>query len=407
MKRLTLLLAILAVATLFGATAQAANNYPVVLVHGFAGYGRGEMLGYQYWGGLTDLQEYLKSQGHETHTAVVGPFSSNWDRAVELYHQIKGGCVDYGENHSTTFGHDRTVEEKCYPGLYPAWSADKPIHIISHSMGGQTARMLAQLLEEPFHGEDNTPNQSDLFAGGKAGWIKSITTIATPNNGTSLTEVVDEFIPFAQNLISTAAGLAGVVDGNLLVYDFKLEQWGLKRRDGESFCTYRDRVLDSPIWTTTRDISKWSLSPDGAAEENAWVKTRSGIYYFSFATHATWTDFWTGWEYPRVDMLSALVPLAYPHSWPFPAGMGNMLRYDPGKVVLDERWWANDGVVNTFSMKNPFGDPAADFDGVARAGKWNYMGRMDTFDHMDIVGWTLFWDSRPFYLNHVMLLKSL
>jgi len=68
--------------------ALAANTYPVILVHGFAGFGRSEMLGYKYWGGLTDLQEQLKTKysNQLVATAVVGPFSSNWDRVAELFY---------------------------------------------------------------------------------------------------------------------------------------------------------------------------------------------------------------------------------------------------------------------------------------------------------------------------------
>ena len=42
--------------------ALAANAYPVILVHGFAGFGRSELLGYKYWGGLDDPQEELKAK---------------------------------------------------------------------------------------------------------------------------------------------------------------------------------------------------------------------------------------------------------------------------------------------------------------------------------------------------------
>ncbi len=76
------------------------NNYPIVLVHGFMGFGRDELLGYKYWGGVVDLQEKLNASGHETYTATVGPVSSNWDRACELYAYIVGGTVDYGEAHA-------------------------------------------------------------------------------------------------------------------------------------------------------------------------------------------------------------------------------------------------------------------------------------------------------------------
>lgn len=76
------------------------NNYPIILVHGFMGFGRDELLGYKYWGGVVDLQEKLNASGHETYTATVGPVSSNWDRACELYAYIVGGTVDYGEAHA-------------------------------------------------------------------------------------------------------------------------------------------------------------------------------------------------------------------------------------------------------------------------------------------------------------------
>ena len=75
---------------------------PIVLVHGFGGWGREEMAGkFWYWGGFSDLQAQLNSgavDGREVRvmTAAVGPFSSVWDRAVELFYQIKGGTVDYG-----------------------------------------------------------------------------------------------------------------------------------------------------------------------------------------------------------------------------------------------------------------------------------------------------------------------
>ena len=55
-------------------------------------------------------------------TAVVGPFSSNWDRAVELFYQIKGGCVDYGAAHAAANNHYEKPEavyhngRTCYPG---------------------------------------------------------------------------------------------------------------------------------------------------------------------------------------------------------------------------------------------------------------------------------------------------
>ena len=76
------------------------NNNPIFLLHGFMGWGRDELGNYKYWGGKFDLEKYLQEQGFDVYTLSVGPVSSNWDRAIEAYYQIKGGDVDYGFNHS-------------------------------------------------------------------------------------------------------------------------------------------------------------------------------------------------------------------------------------------------------------------------------------------------------------------
>jgi triacylglycerol esterase/lipase EstA (alpha/beta hydrolase family) len=128
------------------------NTYPNVLVHGFAGFGRNGFHGLvKYWGGLHgDVQQDLVNLGFQTVTAAIGPFSSNWDRACELYAQIKGGTVDYGAAHAQKFGHARFG--RTFPGLLPQWGMPNAngginkVHLIGHSMGAQTTRRLAQLL---------------------------------------------------------------------------------------------------------------------------------------------------------------------------------------------------------------------------------------------------------------------
>lgn len=387
--------------------ARAANSDPVILVHGFAGFGRDEALGYKYWGGFDDLEAYLRSSGRTTYTATVGPFSSNWDRAVELYYQIKGGCVDYGASHAAYFGHSRKVTGKCFPGLYPAWSAAHPVHLVSHSMGGQTAKMLVQLLES-----NGDPYEPGLFGGLKSGWVTSVTTIATPNNGTSLTSVVNDHVPLVIDLVAGIAGIAGILDENSFLYNFKLEQWGLRRNEGEGFCSYRDRVKNSAIWKSPlakTDLSLWSLSPDGAAEENDWVETWPNVYYFSYSTRTTFRGFITGWEYPLATTNPLVVAFSTPAAFPLKPGLGNYVFNQIGHVIVDGSWWENDSVVNTKSMKGPWNDSSTivDFHGTPAVGKWNYMGILDGFDHFDAVGWTAFWDARSFYLTHVDRLRSL
>ncbi|UUZ53456.1 hypothetical protein LP419_32345 [Massilia sp. H-1] len=192
--------------------AIAANNYPVVLVHGFLGFGpeQYKRTGFKYWGGFDDIAEHMRHhQGeHQILAASVGSISSSWDRSAELYYQIKGGCVDYGSVHTTRADHvaERRPPGKCwatdpshnpnnYPiALYPAWDAQHPVHLIGHSQGGQTIRALIQLLEHGSpHGDEGG---GELYQGGKSGWVASATTLAAPHDGTSLRDAMTDFGPF-------------------------------------------------------------------------------------------------------------------------------------------------------------------------------------------------------------------
>jgi triacylglycerol lipase len=395
--------------------AHADNTYPVVFVHGFAGFGRSEGLGFRYWGGKTDLEEVLKAShpDQKFFTAAVGPVSSNWDRAVELFHQVKGGCVDYGKQHSDALHHHRFG--RCYEGFYPEWGKDHPIHIVSHSMGGQTARTLAQLLAA--NGDEKN---SGLFGDNPvdSSWIMSITTLAAPHDGTTLADIITDYVPFIQSIVAGMATLASGLDGvDRFVYDFKLDQWGIKAQAAtESFPEYLLRVLGSPLWTErrNRDLSSYDLSPKGAAELNAWVKDQPLIYYFSYSTKTTWTGMLTGFEYP--------LPLTNPLISIFagPPFMGSFTRKVAGYLIIDKSWWPNDGVVNTRSMRGPtlqlcngkFCQTPSTITDIREGGRptvgvWNWKGLEDGLDHMDIIGWSLQFDSARFYQGLIETLRRI
>ncbi|MED5316560.1 MAG: lipase, partial [Candidatus Neomarinimicrobiota bacterium] len=179
------------------------NDYPIVLIHGFLGWGPDEMGGYKYWGGKDDIADLLRQDGHTVFEVSVGPVSSNWDRAVEAYTQLKGGQVDYGKAHSEKFGLIQKPEGKTFDGLYPEWDENHPVHIIGHSMGGQTARMLQYLLANQIYEDQESTilEKSPLFGQVNLKWIHSITTIATPHNGTTMAELVTNTFPFVQYFV--------------------------------------------------------------------------------------------------------------------------------------------------------------------------------------------------------------
>ncbi|WP_052330325.1 triacylglycerol lipase [Virgibacillus sp. MSP4-1] len=223
------------------------NEYPIVMVHGLMGWGEDEMGGFHYWGGLQDIQASLNEQGFQTYVATVGPVSSNWDRAVELYHYINGGTVDYGARHAREHGHDRYG--KTFPGIYTEWNHKNKIHLIGHSMGGQTIRTLVDLLKDGSEAERSYAKEqgmelSPLFKGGKR-QVQSVTSLATPHNGSTFSDE-ELVVPLIKKMVMHAAAMGGLSQDSL-VYDFKLGQWGLEREEGESFLSYADRIYNRGV----------------------------------------------------------------------------------------------------------------------------------------------------------------
>ncbi|MDC8756590.1 esterase/lipase family protein [Janthinobacterium fluminis] len=401
--------------------ALAANNDPVVLVHGFLGFGPDDLpgTGFSYWGGSNDIAAHMRrfNGSHSVFAAAVGPVSSNWDRAVELYYQIKGGCADYGARHTAShaaFGAVQKPAGKCwaadpannpqhYPlALYPAWDASHPLHLIAHSQGGQTVRTLIQLLENgPPNGSEG---DGELYAGGKIGWVKSATTISSPHNGTTLRDVIVDFLPHVSELAGKIIDIAGLGGSHNPLYQFRLEQFKLAQEPAESFRDFFERIQGTPFWAlANHDAAQWDLGPDGARELNAWVRTSPHVYYYSIGSDATEagslccnnTDriiapFQSpSYRYARRDMIFLSKPTA--GEWVVPAffqpGMGSYTQSSPHRVHIDSDWFPNDGVVNTVSMKGPAGQPQRNYDGNSVRGAWNYLGAYRGHDHFDMIGW--------------------
>jgi triacylglycerol lipase len=451
---------------------------PIILVHGFMGFGRGELFkDLVYWGGWRgegddysdkdddDIERQLNLRGWETYTATVGPLSSNYDRAVELYKQIKGpeaqdgsdDCPQYGTAHTNMYHRSdaNTVvlnsrsERLCRSvGLYPYWSASKPVHLVGHSMGGQTVRMLASLLR---HGEYWTPNVAErapAFANEKPdGWVKSVTTINTPNNGTTLANsLVDpgltgDFIStavvdIAGRFVEQTAGLQSRTRG---VYDWKLDQFGIvstpddpvfnnskvtsryfwqqKPSAAGANISYKDGRTASyssvPKWSPTQnDISTFDLSVEGAAYLNVHrIQIVRHAYYFAFGSRRASDSAQTvptaslmeGWYLKRKVTGTALssnwwhwndADLTSTSHWP----TTNMC-LNPRCVRLRSinQWEANDGVVNLVSMRAPFNEPSAEvprpLPSMAAKGIWyeeipyrDREGEFLDYDHLNIVG---------------------
>lgn len=377
------------------------NDYPIVLCHGFNGWGRNEAFGRlafnakYYWGGNVDLQEELNDRGFTTYTAAVGPLSSNWDRACELYAEIKGGTVDYGAAHAKRYGHARFG--RTYKGFDPKWGKEdedgniQKVHLIGHSQGGQTVRVLSALLGEGSEEERaaSGENVSPLFKGGH-GWVDSVTTLASPHDGTTLGDIKG-----TSKIATVAFAALGSNLGSLShadeVYDCKLDQFGLKRNSGESMKSFLNRVIHSSMWTNSKDNATYDLGTDGAVTLNKWVSAQPDTYYFSWACQGTKKAFLSLNGHQIADPLIMGDKKLYNAQWAAQAAfMGSYHRKDYSREipVIDEKWWPNDGYVNTISESGPHystEDVIEDYDGSPKIGQWNFMGTKN-IDHEDIIG---------------------
>ena len=355
-KFLCLLLALVMAGSLLLLPAAAANTqsgaerYPTIYVHGLMGWGEHDQI-YAvtpYWGLTSDLMPYLTGKGYESYAASVGPLSSAWDRACELYAQLTGTTVDYGAAHAAEYDHARYGVTYDKP-LFEGWSADKKINLVGHSFGGATIRLFLDILadgsaEEQAAAKAAGTEVSPFFQGGKADWVYSLTTLAAPHNGTTFLECCGDMTQFAAEASTTMAKLLGISDFKG-VYDFQLEQFGFYRKDGETVLEALDRVLHSDFLSHNDNVFR-DLTIDRALELNDDIEIQPTVYYFSYAGDKTRQSTLTGERTSAVDMTPLFVPFANQMC-------GYYDQTTAGGFRIDKSWAPNDGLVNTVSALYP------------------------------------------------------
>ncbi|MFO7731657.1 MAG: hypothetical protein R6V86_12950 [Spirochaetia bacterium] len=369
---------------------------PIIFVHGFMGYGSNSETGlsFPYWGGTVDLEKRLRSSGFDVYTAEVGPVSSNWDRACELYAFIKGGVVDYGEAHSQKYGHARYGEY--YSGVYPEWGSleeetgrPRSVHLVGHSMGGQTARLLTELLaqgdpaeiaaaqasDRGVGGDVRAEELSELFSGGRS-WVSSVSTIATPHDGTTLTTRYSKS-GLLQKIFTRLVASSSLKKEDPLI-ELHVQHWSTLKEPTESFAGFVRRVIDEDLWKQTEDFSYYDLSLQGAQRLNERTSTQGDVYYFSWATSRTMPADEEGYHVPMGGMSLLLHPLA--------RYMGALEELPDAIDSEPQLWWENDGIVNTCSMDGPsLGRQAAIVEYYEPVtGQWNFMGTLKPLDHLQV-----------------------
>ncbi len=328
------------------------TNYSYVFVHGLMGWGEydAQYKLMPYWGMFGgELLKKLEKKGYDCYAASVSGTASAWDRACELYAQLTGTVVDYGEAHSERCGHERYGKDFTGKALLEKWDSENKINLLGHSFGGATMRVFATLMAKGDEAEiASTPvNEiSPLFTGGKADWIYSLTSLAAPHNGT------------------TAYGLEDSMPENA-------------------------------------DSAAYDMFIDHALEINKNMVTDKNTYYFSISCTASVRNDDGTYKADKKTM-----EILFRSS---SDEMGMLKGTTSGGYVVDESWFENDGLVNTVSAKAPSDAPSKDFDkDNITPGVWNIMPVYQG-DHMSLQGgfFKVNTDVERLYTEHFDMINSL
>ncbi|XP_072976636.1 uncharacterized protein [Typha angustifolia] len=314
---------------------------PIVLVHGIFGFGKGRLGGLSYFAGAEKKDEHVL-------VPDLGSLTSIHDRARELFYYLKGGQVDYGEEHSRIYGHPQFG--KVYDqGHYPVWDEHHPIHFVGHSAGAQVVRVLQQMLaDKAFKGYVNTSEE----------WVLSVTSLSGALNGTTRA-YLDGMQPEDGRSLKSVCLLQlcrlGVIAYDWLdikwlknYYNFGFDHFEMRWRKAGISGLF-DLLLGNSGPFASGDWILPDLTFQGSLKLNSGLRTFPNTFYFSYATKRTR-------KLMGVTVPSSVLgihPLLFIRvlqmcQWRLPSDVS-----PPYKGYRDEDWEDNDGALNTISMTHP------------------------------------------------------
>lgn len=342
------------------------GDIPLVLVHGMLGWGESakvtEKLG-PYWGMQTcNLPEMLRSDGYEVYAATVGPMSSAYDRACELYAQLTGTRTDYGEAHAKRYGHERYGRDYTGKALMgKPWDMTTAINLAGHSFGGPTLIVFASIMAYGVTDEVSTSGDdvSEFFKGGHAGAINALATLESPSNGTPLANYMnDTLLAYAATIfLNTRAAEDKLMDP-------MLEQFGVTGK----LDLWNDFKL-----SLSKDHCGYDMTINGAKALQRKFPSSKTIRYMSYS--ATLPE-GNSKNVPAMNKV-----FAAPGGLISQAGNGTII---DGHIIKSE-WKTNDGFVPIISARYPFYDDSEHVDYVSgaklKSGVWTVMPNIENSSH--------------------------
>ena len=374
-----------------------ANNYPFILVHGLGGWGQYDAATetYPYWGagagmseGDGDFVKFLRDNGYDAYAVSVGPVNSAWDRACEIYAQLTGTVVDYGEAHSKAHNHARFGRSfEGQPLMGKVWNPDEPLNLIGHSFGGPASRLFTSLMafgdeaEIAATGDETSP----LFKGGHKKAVHSVITLSGCHNGSQIANlIVDPVVPLF--LIAVLVHSMCVFSDKPTGFnsDLGLAHFGLTPEGGTGKVEFSLRNIIN--FMRAKDNAGVDLTVGGSQKLNEKIKMNPDTYYYSISGTVTEENEKGKQEktHDTTKIFDATTQLLI---------MSQGLTIDG--IKMDKTWANNDGMVPLKSALYPIdeSDNAFSYEEALskneiKAGSWYYTKTIYGMDHGDYCGTT-------------------
>lgn len=377
--------------------AAKSNDYPIILIHGLGGWGYYDHAteSYPYWGagagmseGDGDFVKFLRDNGYEAYAVSVGPVSSAWDRVCEIYAQLTGTVVDYGEAHSKEHNHARYGRSfEGNPLMGEVWNMSEPLNLIGHSFGGPASRLFASLMaygdeaEIAATGEETSP----LFKGGHSKAVHSVITLSGCHNGSQIANlIVDTVVPLFA--IAVMVNLMCAFSDKPIGFnsDLGLSHFGLTPEGGTGRVKFSLKNIIN--FMKAKDNAGVDLTVGGSQELNEKIKMSPDTYYYSISGSVT-EENEKGYQQQTHDT----APIFQMTTWMLMQSQG--LTIDG--IKMDKNWANNDGMVPLASALYPLdeADNAFSYEeaaqkGAIKPGSWYYLETIYGMDHGDYCGTT-------------------
>ncbi|KAF2281279.1 uncharacterized protein EI97DRAFT_497915, partial [Westerdykella ornata] len=161
--------------------------------------------------------------------------------------------------------------------------------MICHSQGGNTVRLLIELLSGR-HGGRN-PAYFGLALGNRQNFVKSVVTLGTPYLGTTITDVIfnDILRNIPVNEVITRLVVSAAFNPTRFV-DLQLDHWGFTPNPGESFRAMHGRLQNAIMtWWNSNDNGIRDNGVQGINRLNTDFNPSASpqTYYFTLSFDAT------------------------------------------------------------------------------------------------------------------------